>query len=264
MTIPVPHRPVAADLAALRDQIATMQTMPAAVLPFGLAAMDERLAAGGLDRSGLHEIAATSATLSDDAAATLFTAGIAARLAALPVAPAPRSRGTTVLWALTRFDLYAPGLEQAGLAPDLMLYAQGAKDGDVLAMAEDGLRDGSLACVIAEVKSADRTATRRLQLAAQDSATPVLLYRRHRAAGRCPLDVPSSAMTRWRIGTRPSARLATPGVGRGRWLVELVRQRNGNPFSLELEACDDTGRLALPAPVRDRAAAQVGAASQAA
>ncbi|MCW1430222.1 ImuA family protein [Novosphingobium sp. JCM 18896] len=264
MTISLPHRPSAVDLAALRQQIAQVATAPSAVLPFDLAAMDERLAAGGIDRRGLHEIAAASAALSDDAAATLFAAGIAARLAALATGPHARSRSATVLWALTQFDLYAPGLEQAGLAPDLILYAQGAKDSDVLAMAEDGLRDGSLACVIAEVKSADRTATRRLQLAAQDSAAPVLLYRRHRAGGRCPLDAPSSAMTRWRIGTRPSARLTTAGIGRGRWLVELVRQRNGNPFSLELEACDDTGRLALPAAARDRAAARVGATSRAA
>ncbi|MEL0212409.1 MAG: protein ImuA, partial [Novosphingobium sp.] len=55
-----------------------------------------------------------------------------------------------------------------------------------------------------------------------------------------------------------------PGVGRPRWSVELVRQRNGKPFSLELDACDDQGRLALPAPARHRAVAAVGAASQAA
>jgi protein ImuA len=131
-------------------------------------------------------------------------------------------------------------------------------------MAEDALRDGSVACVIAEVKAADQTATRRLQLAASDGKTPMLLYRRHRARDRCPLDQPSSAMTRWRIGCVSSERLPYPGVGRARWSVELVRQRNGNPFSLELDACYDTGRLALPAAVAHRAAASAGAASQAA
>src|SRR3546814_9779033 len=71
------------------------------------------------------EIAAASASWSDDAAATLFAAGIAARFAA---------PGLSALWALTRFDLYAPGLEQAGLGPDRILYAQGSNDRELLAM----------------------------------------------------------------------------------------------------------------------------------
>ncbi|PNQ04049.1 protein ImuA [Sphingobium sp. SA916] len=225
-------------------------------LPFDVPALDDRLADHGLNGAGLHEFAAASATLSDDAAATLFAAGVAARFAAQP--------GLTVFWALTSFDLYAPGLQQVGLGPDKVFYAQGQKDSVVLAMAEDALRDGSLACVIAEVKAADQTATRRLQLAASDSQTPMLLYRRHRVRDRCPLTGLSSAMTRWRIGCVPSARLPHPGVGRPRWSVELVRQRNGNPFSLELDACDDTGRLDLPAAARNRAAPADRATSQAA
>jgi protein ImuA len=249
-------RPRADTLAALRAQLAQAQGQRGPALAFGLAAVDDRLADHGLDGAGLHEIAAASAGLADDAAATLFAAGIAARFASGP--------GFTVLWALTRFDLYAPGLEQIGLGPDRILYAQGRKDSEVLALAEDGLRDGSLACVIAEVKAADQTATRRLQLAASDGRTPMLLYRRHRARDRCPFDQPSAAMTRWRIGCVSSGRLLYPGVGRGRWSVELVRQRGGNPFSLQLDACDDTGRLALPAATRDRATAADRAASQAA
>ncbi len=251
-----PDRPPTDQLAALHVALAGERRARGPSLAFGLAAIDDRLADRGLVGAGLHEIAAATAALSDDAAATLFAAGIAARFAAKP--------GFTVLWALTKFDLYAPGLEQVGLGPDRILYAQGRKDKDVLALAEDGMRDGSLACVVAEVRSADQTATRRLQLAASDGKTPMLLYRRHRSRDRCPLAENSSAMTRWRIGCVSSAPLPWPGVGRARWSVELVRQRNGPPFSLELEACDDTGRLALPAAAPDRAVAPVGAASRAA
>ncbi|AJA07077.1 protein ImuA [Sphingobium sp. H39-3-25] len=243
-------------IVALRAELARAQIARGPALAFGIAAVDDRLSDHGLDGAGLHEIAAARPSSSDDAAATLFAAGIAARFACQP--------GFSVLWALSKFDLYAPGLEQVGLGPDRIFYASGRKDSDVLALAEDALRDGALACVIAEVKAADQTATRRLQLAASDGKTPMLLYRRHRARDRCPLDQPSAAMTRWRIGCASSARLPYPGVGRARWSVELVRQRGGNPFFLECEACDDQGRLALPAPARDRAAAQVGAASQAA
>ncbi len=251
-----------APLTALLAELAQARGERGPALPFGIAALDERLADGGLDGAALHEVAAASATLNDDAASTLFIAGIAARFAT--------KQDFTVFWAVTKFDLYAPGLEQVGLGPSKLVYAQGTSDSTVLAMAEDALRDGSLACVVAEVKSADQTATRRLQLAASDGKTPILLYRRHRARDRCPLSGLSSATTRWRIGCMPSAPLLHPGVGRARWSVELVRQRNGNPFSLELDACDDQGRLALPAPARDRTATPgralgaAGAASQAA
>ncbi|MCW1432099.1 protein ImuA [Novosphingobium sp. JCM 18896] len=230
----------------MREQVASCPRAPRTVLPFGIAALDDILADGGLNGAGLHEIAGQSATLNDDAATTLFAAGIAARFAS--------ERGADVLWAATTFDLYAPGLEQAGLAPDRVLYGEGRKDRDVLAMAEDALRYGTLACVVAEVKAADMTATRRLQLAASDSDTPILLYRRHRSRGRCPMTAPSAAMTRWRIGCLASERPPWAGLGRPRWQIELVRQRNGKFFTLELEACDAQGRLALPAAPGNRTA----------
>ena len=134
-------------LAALRASLSHARAARGASLPFGLPEMDERLADHGLDSAGLHEIAAASASFTDDACATLFAAGIAARFCVEP--------GFTILWAVTRFDLYAPGLEQIGLGPDKILYAQGRKDAEILALAEDALRDGSLACVVAEVKAAD-------------------------------------------------------------------------------------------------------------
>jgi len=252
MTIPpfsLP-RPSAAELQALREAVSRVAAARGPVLPFGVGPLDHLLAGGGLDGASLHEIAAASASWSDDAAATLFAAGIAARFAAPP--------GLSALWALTRFDLYAPGLEQAGLGPERILYAQGRNDRELLAMCEDALRDGSLACVVAEVKAADQTATRRLQLAATEGKTPMLLYRRYRRYGKCPLADLSLACTRWRVGSLASTPLSMPGVGRGRWSVELVRQRGGPPFSLELEACDDQGRLALPAATRHRALAAGG------
>ena len=243
-------------MASLRAELTCAPSGRGPALAFGLAQIDDRLADHGLDGAGLHEVAAHTASLNDDAAATLFAAGIAARFAHKP--------GVSVLWALSKFDLYAPGIEQVGLGPDRVLYAQGTRDSEVLAMAEDGLRNGTLACVIAEVKAADMTATRRLQLAASDGKTPILLYRRHRSRERCPLSGLSAAMTRWRIGCVESSPLQYAGLGRSRWSVELVRQRAGNPFTLELEACDAQGRLALPAAPADRPAAQERAISHAA
>lgn len=252
----MPAVPPASAIAELRQRLQCADERECSPFTFGVDDLDDRLAHGGLDDAALHEVAPASQSLSDDAAATLFTAGIVARRA--------RDRGQRVLWAVTKFDLYAPGLEQVGLEPPMLLFAQGGDDRQVLAFMEDALRHGGLAAVVGEVRRADMTATRRLQLAADAGHTPAFLSRRWRRPGVCPLSDLSSATTRWRIGSAPSARLPAPGVGRARWRVELVRQRNGNPFSLLLEACDATGRLALPAMAADRAAPAVGAVARAA
>jgi protein ImuA len=243
-------------LTLLRESIGDVRGGASAVLPFGIGALDERIAEGGLALGGLHEISPATPTLTDDAAATLFTVGVAARAAA--------GTGRRVLWAVTRFDLYAPGLEQAGLDPATLLFVEAREDRDVLAVMEDGLRHGALAAVVGEVKRADMVATRRLQLAAMSGNTPALLARRWRRQGVCPLSELSAAMTRWRIACAPSQRLPAPGVGRARWMVELARQRGGPGFSLELEACDDTGRLALPAAPLHRETAPARATARAA
>jgi protein ImuA len=97
--------------------------------------------------------------------------------------------------------------------------------------------------------------TRRLQLAAEGGKTIALLLKRHAREGGNPLHVPSAAITRWRIGSAPSEPLPVEGVGRACWHVALVRQRGGEPFQTIMEACDETGRLALPARLGDRTAA---------
>lgn len=43
--------------------------------------------------------------------------------------------------------------------------------------------------------------------------------------------------------------LPVPGLGRSRWLLELIRCRAGESADFEVEACDATGRIAVPAEV---------------
>lgn len=236
-------------LDALRAEVRALQSGGAGGhrlrLPFGVDAIDRRLEGGGLAVAALHEMTGATSGLGDDAAATLFLAGIAARQAwARP--------GATVLWALRRRDLFAPGLALAGLAPNRLLYAEAGSDADILAVMEEGLRHGGLAAVVGEVERAALVATRRLQLAAEEGGTPALLLRRWRKAGEDPLAVPSAAMTRWRIACAPSGDLPVEGIGRPRWRLTLVRQRGGEPFEWIMEGTDDQGRLALPPQPRDR------------
>jgi protein ImuA len=239
-------------LASLRAAVRALESSSergeGAVLPFGIAAVDARLADGGLAIAALHEAAAAQGELPDEAAATLFLASLAAR------------RAGPVLWALARRDLFAPGLACAGLKPDRILYAECGRDEEVLAAMEEGLRHGGLAAVVGEARRVPMAATRRLQLAAEEGATPALLLRRRRKPGEDPLAAPSAAVTRWRIGTAPSSPLPAAGIGRARWHVALARQRGGEPCNWILEAPDAEARLALPAGAQHRASAARAAA----
>lgn len=231
-------------LAALRAEVRALESAGSGegrlCLPFGVDAIDSRLAGGGLPMASLSEAAGEGRGPSDEAAATLFLASIAAR------------RPGIVLWALARRDLFAPGLAGVGLAPDRVLYAECGRDEDVLAVMEEGLRHGGLAAVVGEVGRAAMTATRRLQLAAEEGGTLALMLRRRRGNCEDPLAVPSAAVTRWRLACAPSSPLAVAGIGRPRWRLALARQRGGAPFDLIMESPDAEGRLALPSEPQHR------------
>ena len=244
-----------ARLEALRAEVRAIESAnsggPRECLPFGIESIDARLAGGGLACAALHEATADSPSLSDDAAATLFLASIAARRCL---------DGATVLWALARRDLFAPGLAMAGLAPSQVLYAECGKDEDVLAVMEEGLRHGGLAAVVGEVRRMPMAATRRLQLAAEEGGTMALALKRWRKGGEDPIEAPSAAVTRWRIGCAPSAALPVAGVARPRWRIALARQRGGEPHNWIMEGPDAKGRLALPADAEHRSRSAKAAA----
>ncbi len=224
---------------SLRDQIERIEGRSArgrTVLPFGIATLDSRLPGGGLALGALHEVAGGGNGAIDGAAAALFSAGVASR-----------TRGK-VLWCLTRADLFAPAMAQAGLLPDRVIYVEAGDDKTVLACMEEGLRHGGLGSVVGEIARLSMTASRRLQLAAEGTGSIGIALRRwRREVDAADFGQPTAAMTRWRISVLPSTPLPAPGVGRHRWLVELIRARAGESADFELEACDDTGRLALPA-----------------
>jgi protein ImuA len=254
-------------IAALRAEIATIERSERSpenlVLPFGIREVDERLASGGL-AIGLHEAASIGPDPQDEAAATLFIAALAARFSRRDE---DRSQ---ILWALTRRDLFAPALAQAGLTPDRILYAECGNDEEALAVMEEGIRHGSLAAVVGEVGRALMPATRRLQLASEEGGTAALLRRRWKKRDCDPLDLPSAALTRWRIGCRPASHLPFTaigpfeGIGRPCWDVALVRQRGGPPHNWYLEAPDAEARLALSARSGDRPDQSDGSATIAA
>ena len=68
-----------------------------------------------------------------------------------------------MLWCLTRLDLFAPALAQAGLNSDRVIYLEGGDEKTILACFEEGLRHGGLGAVVAEVARLTMTASRRLR-----------------------------------------------------------------------------------------------------
>lgn len=226
-------------LAELRARIAEVEGGAArhSALPFGIAAIDRNLPAGGLAAGALHEIVG-SPDLADDASATIFLAGILARLEG------------PVLWCMRWRDLFAPALDLAGLHPDRVIHVEAGSDANVLLAMEECLRHGGLAGVVGEVGKYSTTASKRLQLAAESSGVSAFVFRR--AAKRDAVAEGTAAVTRWRIAAAPSEVLGIPSLGRPRWRVSLERVRGGNPHSWIVEGCDAQGRIGLSSALVDR------------
>ena len=234
-------------LATLRAEIEKIEAggrAAKAILPFGLEVVDARLPGGGLALGALHEIAGGGQGAVDGSASALFAAGIAAR-----------TRGQ-VLWCVSRTDLFAPSLAQAGLGPNRVIYVEAGDEKALLGCFEEGLRHGGLGAVVGEVARLSMTASRRLQLAAEGTGTIGIAVRRwRRQAEAADFGQPTAATTRWRVTALASSPLPVPGVGRHRWFVELIRCKAGECAEFEVEACDGKGRLALPADLADRSVA---------
>lgn len=231
-------------ISDLRERIASLEggaVRKRGCLAFGVAEIDAALPGGGLAYGALHEFAGGGSGTVDGAVAALCVAGIAAR-----------TKGQ-ILWCMTRPDLFFPALAQAGLNPDRVVFAEADREEDVLATMEEGLSFGGLGAVVGEVVRLPMTASRRLQLVAEKTGTMGLVVRRwRRQTEASDFGQPTASTTRWRVSVLPSEELPVPGVGRPRWLLELMRVKAGECAEFIVGACDATGRIHLFPGSRDR------------
>ncbi|WP_132960413.1 ImuA family protein [Rhizobium sp. BK251] len=231
-------------IAELRERISALEGGVAKrreCLPFGTPAIDAVLPAGGLAHGALHEIAGGGSGTVDGAAAALFAAGIAAR-----------TKGP-VVWCMTRPDLFFPALAQVGLHPQRVVFVEGDKEEDVLASMEEALSYGGLGAVVGELVRLPMVASRRLQLAAERTGTMGIVVRRWRRQTEAnDFGQPTASTTRWRVSVLPSEELPVPGVGRARWLVELMRVKAGECAEFCVGACDEQGRIDISSGSADR------------
>jgi protein ImuA len=219
-------------LEDLRARIARIEGTGArhGTVPFGVEALDSRLPGGGIAAGALHEVAG-GPELADDASATIFLAGILARIEG------------PVLWCLRWRDLFAPALHLAGLHPDRVIHIEAGSDANVLLAMEECLRHPGIAGVVGEIGKYSTTASKRLQLAAEGSGVAAFVFRRSSRTEQAVEG--TAAVTRWRITAAPSEDLGIPSLGRPRWRVELERVRGGNPHAWIVEGCDEKGRIGL-------------------
>jgi protein ImuA len=243
--VPAAHATLLRDL---RDKIARIEhrhlLSPAAVpgapvdhLPLHIPAIDNALPGGGIALHALHEAMSGGPDTEHAAAATLFVAGLLARMSG------------PVLWVLRQADLFAPALAAVGLPPQRLIFAEAGRD--VLTIMEEGLRHPGLAAVVGEPAGRiSLVASRRLQLAAEQAGVMAVLLRRSQTFDDPAHQEPSAAFTRWRVTSLPSTELPTELPAR--WQLDLLRCRGGEKGSWIVGACDATGHLGLAADTPDR------------
>lgn len=192
--------------------------------------MDAGLPWGGLPYRALHEVSGL--------AATSAVAAFARRLLA---------RGGALIWcrharvADESGELYGPGLARFGLAPERVIVARCADEGEVLWSFEEALRCRGVACAVAEIGRLDLLVSRRLQLAVEAGGGAGLVLRTE------PEPAPNAALTRWRA--EPIA--AADGIF---WRLILWRAKGGAPGVWTVrwdERALAFASLARPAPCRE-------------
>jgi protein ImuA len=185
----------------------------------GIEAVDATLGAG-LNCEAVHEIVPAAA--GDLAAATGFALALATR------AGHKRRQVLYVQHDYTAWEgapPYAPGLAQAGIAPQHLVHLRVAHIEDALWALAEALKCRAFAAVIGEfppqANALDLTATRRLVLAAQAGDGFGLLLR------HAPGPDANAATTRWQVAASPSASDEFGGIGMPVFALELLKNRFG-------------------------------------
>jgi protein ImuA len=246
--VPVPP----ANLKALRHHIQAIEGFTRtteAVLSLGPVEIDQALPWGGLPLFCLHHVVGSGEAFGRrgfSPPATAFVATLVARLK-----ERFKERGT-VVWCLPRYqaadNLYGPALAMLGLGEKALILAKTKNETEALWTMEEALGCADVSAVVGALAAPlNLTAERRLQLAAERGRTTCFLLQPSAA-----VTTSTAAVTRWRVGSLPSAAPAWPGLGRPRWSLTLDRCRQGNTRSWIVEWCDETRNLRLATPLRHR------------
>lgn len=139
-------------------------------------------------------------------------------------------KGGVSIWISSSQMIFPPALKSFGIEPDKIIFIAVQKEKEILWVMEEALKCDGLAAVIAETSEISFTASRRFQLAVEQSRVTGFIIRRN------PKNLATSCIARWKITPLPAASEdGLPGVGFPRWNVELLKVRNGTPGTWQLE-----------------------------
>jgi protein ImuA len=197
----------------------------------GLGIIKEAFPNASFPLGAMHEFFCTG---SEDVSATSgFIAGIVSAI---------MQKGGVAIWISESQTIFPPALKLFGIEPDQVIFINLTKEKEILWVMEEALKCEGLAAVIADTTEVSFTASRRFQLAVEQSRVTGFIIRRN------PRNLATACVTRWKISPLPSiSEDGLPGVGFSRWNVALLKVRNGTPGNWQVEwagRCRHVVRLA--------------------
>ncbi len=186
----------------------------------GLGILNRSFPQGRFPLGAVHEFISQGAESS--AAAAGFISGLAGFL---------MKKGGAAVWIGSSRTIFPPALNIFGIDPSRMVFIDLKKDKDILWAMEESLKCSGLSAVIGEIPELSFTASRRFQLAVEQSRVTGFILRTNPRSL-----VPNACISRWKINSLPTVSGdGLPGLGYPRWKVELLKIRNGKPGIWELE-----------------------------
>ncbi|MCB1916565.1 MAG: translesion DNA synthesis-associated protein ImuA [Rhodocyclaceae bacterium] len=238
-------RPISLDQlpAGLVWRGARFAAPPPSGRPSGFAALDAVLPGGGWPRGALIELLCEQPGIGE----------LSLLLPQMRQVAAPR----WLAWVAPPWTPYAPALAQAGVPLERLLWVAPERPREIRWATRQALLSGSCALVLTWQSELDMAALRRLQLAAEQGATPLFLFRRRRAALqpspaalRLQLDVGDDGELSVRVLKRRGPLLAAP--------LRLALPDRGRPGNTRFEAA-----TAAPRRHRTRARFRPGLSAEA-
>ena len=203
-------------------------SMAGEALDAGLGPMNRAFPQGSFPLGAIHEF------ISNGPESAAATAGFISAL----VSPLMKKGGAGI-WIGPSGKIFPPALQQFGIDPARIIFIDLHKEKDLLWAVEEALKCHGLAAVVAEIPSLSFTASRRFQLAVEQSQVTGFIHRSN------PRILNTNAsVSRWKINPIPTETYdGLPGLGYPRWDVELLKIRNGKPGVWQMEWSDQRFNL---------------------
>lgn len=210
-------------IAKLQRDILPLQGYKSSLSRHGtikLGPINDAFPNGIFPTGAIHELIISK---TEHTASTLgFVTGIIGKLS--------KATGVT-LWISCCRQVFPPGLSFFGIEADKLIFIDLKTERDCFWAMEEALKCEGLTGVVCETRDLSFTASRRFQLAVEQSGVTGFLLRhspRNLAANAC--------IARWKISSLNSqSHNGLPGIGFPRWNVALLKIRNGRPGSWEIE-----------------------------